>query len=166
VEGLTIGYWKTHAGLSSPPRDGTYGYLPVFLGVSPSDGDPEESIDNETDAFAVFAGANGSGLGVSMLKAQLLAAKLNSLKYAGFADAYLPTGDRVGDVMADADQILDGLANGSSYAKGDITHVKDLLDAANNNSHQQVLSTCPQPLVYQPAPGTSTAMGSTTSGSN
>jgi hypothetical protein len=125
----------------------------VFLGVSPSDGDPEESIDTETDAFAVLAGANGSGLGISMLKAQLLAAKLNSLAFPGFADAYLPTGDRVADVIADADQILDDLANGGSHTKDEITHVKDLLDAANNNSNQQVLTTCSQPLVYQSSPG-------------
>ncbi len=142
--GLTIGYWKTHTGLGNPARDGTYDSLPVFLGIPPANGDPEHSVNNEEDAFAVFWGANGGGLGESMLKAQLLAAKLNAIKFPGFADAYLPTGEKVGDVMAVADSILDDLANGVSHTKSEITHIKDLLDEANNNSHDQHLSTCPQ----------------------
>jgi len=79
-----------------------------------------------------------------MLKAQLLAAKLNAIAFPGFADAYLPTGEKVGNVMAVADSILDDLANGVSHTKDEITHIKDLLDEANNNSHEQHLSTCPQ----------------------
>jgi hypothetical protein len=78
-----------------------------------------------------------------MLRAQLLAAKLNAILVPDFADAYLPSGERVGDVIAQADQILKKEANGQPRPKAEITAVKDLLDAANNNSHDQVLTTCP-----------------------
>jgi hypothetical protein len=151
--GLTIGYWKTHTGLAKPPRDGTYDYLPVFLGIPPVNGAPEQSVDNETEAFIVFSGANGSGLGVGMLKAQLLAAKLNALQFPGFENAFLPNGQTVGDVIGDADQILDDLANGIPHEKAEVTHVKDLLDAANNNSHDQVLETCPHTVALESVPG-------------
>jgi hypothetical protein len=95
------------------------------------------------EAFNVFDAATSAGLGVEMLKAQLLAAKLNALKFAGFEDAFLPNGQTVGQAIGDADQILDDLANGISRTKDEITAVKDLLDAANNNSHDPVLRTCP-----------------------
>jgi hypothetical protein len=151
--GLTIGYWKTHTGLAKPPRDGTYDYLPVFLGIPPVNGAPEQSVDNETEAFIVFSGANGSGLGVGMLKAQLLAAKLNALQFPGFENAFLSNGQTIGDVIGDADRILDDLANGIPHTKAEVTHVKDLLDAANNNSHDQVLETCPHTIVLESVPG-------------
>ena len=151
--GLTIGYWKTHAGLGAPPRDGTYDYLPIFLGIAPANGDPEQSVDDETEAFSVFSAATGRGLGVDMLKAQLLAARLNALIFPGFDDAYLPNGQTVGNAIDEANQILDAIANGNVHTKDEITHVKDLLDAANNNSHDQVLTTCPQQISLVSGPG-------------
>ena len=102
-------------------------------------------MDDEIEAFSVFFLANNSGLGISMLKAQLLAAKLNTIKFPGFDDAFLPNGQKVGDAIDDADQILDDIANGTLHTKAEITAVKDLLDAANNNSHDQALTMCPPP---------------------
>jgi hypothetical protein len=135
-----MGYWKTHTGLDSPPRDATYDQLPVMLGVSPENGYPEQRIDSESEARAVFDAAEAStDDGVLMLKAQLLAAKLNALKFLGFDLAQFPDGTVVGDVIANADQILDDIANGTSHTKAEIIGVKDLLDAANNNSHTPVL---------------------------
>jgi hypothetical protein len=139
--GLTMGYWKTHTGLDSPPRDATYDQLPVMLGISPENGYPEQRIDSESEARAVFDAAEAStDDGVLMLKAQLLAAKLNALKFPGFDLAQFPDGTVVGDAVADADQILDDIANGTSHTKAEIIGVKDLLDAANNNSHTPILS--------------------------
>jgi hypothetical protein len=117
-----------------------------MLGISPEDGPPETQIDTESEALAVFLAADSNGLGIDMLKAQLLAAKLNALKYTGFAGAYLPDGQKVGDVIADADQLLDDVANGATTDKGTVVILKDLLDAANNNGEgQQVLRTCTFP---------------------
>jgi hypothetical protein len=139
--GLTMGYWKTHTGLDSPDRDSTYNSLPVMLGISPEDGYPEERVDTEAEARAVFDAAESStDDGVLMLKAQLLAAKLNALKFPGFELTQFPDGTVVGDVMDDADQILDDIANGTPHTKAEIVGVKDLLDAANNNSHSPILS--------------------------
>lgn len=138
--GLTMGYWKTHTGLDSPARDATYDRLPVMLGIAPEDGYPEQQVDTEAEARAVFDAAESStGDGVLMLKAQLLAAKLNALKFDGFDLAQFPDGTVVGDVMERADGILDDIANGTPHSKAEIVGVKDLLDAANNNSHVQVL---------------------------
>lgn len=139
--GLTMGYWKTHTGLDSPPRDATYDLLPVMLGISPEDGYPEERIDNEAEARAVFRAAESStDDGVLMLKAQLLAAKLNALKFPGFASAQFSNGVVVGDVIHAADHILDDVANGIPHSKQEIVGLSSILDAANNNSHAQVLS--------------------------
>src|SRR5207249_1830646 len=144
--GLTIGYWKTHTGLRSSPRDRTYNRLPIFLGIQPNDGEPETTVNTEADAFAVFDAAKSTQLAVLMLKAQLLAAKLNALKFSGFADAYFPDGQQVSEVIAQADKILDDLANDASHTKSEIAVVKDLLDAANNNGEGQlILRTCSQP---------------------
>ena len=75
-----------------------------------------------------------------MLKAQLLAAKLNTLKFPGFAAAQFSNGVVVGDVMDAADQILDDVANGIAHSKQEIVALSGALDSANNNSHAQVLS--------------------------
>jgi hypothetical protein len=139
--GLTMGYWKTHTGLDSPERDPTYDQLPIMLGISPEDGYPEERVDAEAEARAVFDAAESStDNGVLMLKAQLLAAKLNELKFPGFSAAQFISGLVVGDVMDAADQILDDIANGIAHSKQEIVSLSGLLDAANNNSHSQVLS--------------------------
>jgi hypothetical protein len=149
-----MGYWMTHTGLMPPPRDPAYDHLPIFLGIPLLDGPPEQSVGTELEAFGVFFGANSSGLGVSMLKAQLLAAKLNVIAFPGFGDAFLPGGDRVSEVIAQADQILDGLANGIAHTKGEIVLVKDKLDAANNNGDNQVLEICEKSvIVFAGVPG-------------
>jgi hypothetical protein len=81
-----------------------------------------------------------------MLQAQLLASKLNAPKYSGYADAYLPDGQKVGDMIAYADEILDDLAHGIDYDKDTIVLVKSLLDLANNNGEgSRVLITCTFP---------------------
>jgi hypothetical protein len=136
-----MGYWKTHTGLSSPERDATYDLLPVMLGISPADGYPEQRIDTEAQAKAVFDLAESStDNGVLMLKAQLLAAKLNVLKFPGFDVAQFADGTTVGRVMAIADQILDDMANGIPHSKSEIIALKDFLDAANNNGHTGILA--------------------------
>lgn len=144
--GLTMGYWKTHTGLDSPTRDPTYDQLPIMLGISPVNGPPEELVTTEGQARDIFNAAESStDNGVPMLKAQLLAAKLNALKFPGFHLAQFPDGVIVGDVIAQADQILDDLAKGIPHTKAEIIAVKDRLDAANNNSHTGVLS-APSPV--------------------
>lgn len=139
--GLTMGYWKTHTGLDSPDRDPTYDQLPIVLGIAANGlTGPEQQIDDEAEAIAVFDAAEASSDdGVNMLKGQLLAAKLNALKLAGFEGGEFPDGTVVGDVIQQADQILDDLSNGIAHTKAEIIAVKDLLDAANNNGHTGVL---------------------------
>ncbi len=129
-----MGYWMTHTGLEEPDRDPTYDQLPIMLGILPDDGFPEELIATEADAKAVFDDAEAGGGIISQLKAQLLATKLNSLKFPGFADAQFPDGATVGEVIAMADLILDDLANSIPHQSAEIEAVKDLLDAANSNS--------------------------------
>jgi len=139
--GLTMGYWKTHTGLDSPERDSTYDLLPIMLGISPEDGYPEERIDSEAEARTVFYAAESStDNGVLMLKAQLLAAKLNALEFPGFAAAQFAGGFLVGDVIDAADLVLDDIADGIPHSKQQIVALSMILDAANNNSHAQVLS--------------------------
>ena len=60
----------------------------------------------------MFDGADSSGLGIDMLRAQLLGAKLNTILFSSFAGAYLPSGDQVQAAMVHADQILNDEANG------------------------------------------------------
>jgi hypothetical protein len=142
-----MGYWKTHAGLDAPSRDATYDVLNgaegfIFLGVPPYDGYPEQQVDDPLEAKTVFDVAEAStDNAVLMVKAQLLAAKLNDLKYPWFADVHfldvatLSTGEVIetfGDAIDAGDQILDDIANGITRQKSDVEAVKDLLDAANN----------------------------------
>lgn len=141
-----MGYWKTHAGLDEPLRDATYDVLNgdgfIFLGVPPYDGYPEQQVDDELEAKTVFDLAEAStNDGVLMLKAQLLAAKLNDLKFTWFADVHflagatLSTGEVIetfGEAIAAGDQILDDIAHDTSRQKSDVEATKDLLDAANN----------------------------------
>jgi hypothetical protein len=77
-----------------------------------------------------------------MLRAQLLAARLNAIKFPGFGAASLSSGELVSDLMADADVILHDGATGNAHPKSEVLLVADLLDAANNNSHSQSLYTC------------------------
>lgn len=124
-----MGYWKIRT--EGPSRDSTYDNLPLFLGFFPDNGPPEELIASDTAAGALFALAGSST--VDTLKAQLLAAKLNAMKFAGFAGAQLPNGTKVSSVMAEGDHILDDIASGIPRQNSEIEATKDLLDAANNN---------------------------------
>jgi len=98
-------------------------------------------VGTEAQARAVFFAADSSGLGVSTLKAQLLAAKLNGLKFPGFIGASFPSGLTVGEVVADADALLNDLANDISRSKAEVNALSDLLDAANNSDDVPVLQT-------------------------
>jgi len=132
--------------------------LPIFLGILPNDGDPEQLIVTEAHAKGIFDSVGGNTLAAT--SAQLLAAKLNALKLSQFTDvqflngATLSTGETVetfGQAIAAADQALDDLANGISRPdwESDVEAIKDLLDAANNG--------CPGPT--PPVTPTPTAAG-------
>ena len=147
-----MGYWKTQTGLDSPSRDSTYDKLPIHMGILPDNGPPEELINTEADAKAIFDAAGG--LTFSTMKAQLLAAKLNTLKLSQFADvqfldgATLSTGETIGtfgQAMAAADQVLDDLANGIPHQSSDIEALKDLLDDANNGCPTSTPTSTPTP---------------------
>ena len=154
-----MGYWSTHTGIDEPPRDPIYDDLPIFLGIPPDNGPPEELIVTEADAKAIFdahIGLNGSAL-----KAQLLAAKLNALKLPQFADAQfldgatLSTGESIetfGQAMAAADQVLDDVANGIARQSSDVEAIKDLLDAANNGCPTPTPTPTPAPTPRLPRP--------------
>ncbi|MBI4336292.1 MAG: hypothetical protein HY683_00485 [Chloroflexi bacterium] len=156
VGGLTIGYWKTHTSLGpATPRDPTYDRLPILLGIA-SNGitAPEVNVADEATAVAVLTVAQEgcSGDCLAQLKAQLLAAKLNALAFAGFYDATFGLGGpTVGSVIDAADRLLDDVANGRITGDANIKAVaeplKTKLDMANNNSHSAVL------FEYSPVPG-------------
>ena len=110
-----------------------------MLGLGSVNGPPEELVGTEAAARAVFVQADASGPGTDMLKAQLLAAKLNAIKFPGFADAQLPSGRLVGDLIAHADQILSDLANGLTHSQSEVVVLSESLDAANNNGNEHVL---------------------------
>jgi hypothetical protein len=139
--------------------------LPILLGVAPADGQPEELVITEADARNVFDEADSSGPGTDMLKAQLLAAKLNAIKFPGFADAQLPSGEKVGDLIAQADQILDDLSNEVAHSHSEVVALSELLDAANNNGEgDQVLvigEGCPTPTAT-PSPTPTAVAGEVT----
>ena len=145
--GLTMGYWKTHTGLDSPDRDPTYDQLPITLGVAANGiSSPEVVVASEAIARDVLtvAGDGCSGDCLAMLKAQLLAAKLNCLAFPGFCDAtYGLSGPTVQSVIAAADQLLDDVANGVVSGEDAIKAIAEplasQLDTANNNSHTPVL---------------------------
>jgi hypothetical protein len=148
-----MGYWKTHTGLDAPPRDPTYDKLPIFLGIWPNDGPPEDLIQTEKDAKAVFDKAGG--LTFWAMVAQLLAAKMNTLKIPQFADAQfvdgatLSTGETIktfGQAMAAADQVVDDIANGNPRQSSDVEAIKDMLDAANNACSAPALTPTPTPV--------------------
>lgn len=175
-----MGYWKTHTGLDTPPRDATYDNLPLFLGVWPDNGFPEELIETEKDAKAVFD-ASGS-LTLFRMRAQLLAAKLNALKLPEFTDARfvhgttLSTGEAIqtfGQAMAAGDYVLDDMTRGIYHENSDVTAIKDALDAANNACTSPTPTPTPTPVaegvVIGPTvgpsglPSTGSSPGSTTS---
>jgi len=107
--------------------------------VLPVNGAPEELVTTEAEARNVVVEAEASGSGANILRAELLAAKLNAIKFPGFADAESPSGQSVGELIALADQILNDLATGTSHTQFEVISLAELLDAANNNGEHQVL---------------------------
>ncbi|MCK4443788.1 MAG: hypothetical protein KAW09_04545, partial [Thermoplasmata archaeon] len=98
--GLTWGYWKTHTGLDSPPKDSAYDLLPsnpMEVDVEMPDGD--YLVDNVYDAKYVFNGAGDypascSGDCRSLFRAQLLALHMNLLKFTDIGGViYVNEGD-------------------------------------------------------------------------
>jgi hypothetical protein len=143
VNGLTWGYWKTHTGFDSPPRDAAYDTLednPMAVDVQTPDGDYE--VDTDAEAQWVFEGAgsgespNCSGDCLSLFRAQLLALYMNTLKWSDFGEQVYYNGDdpwsgsTVDEIVAAA---IDALVNGIDG--GDYTEFMGTLDAINNNGH-------------------------------
>jgi len=98
---LTIGYWKTHAGLG--PQPGVVSqFLPIWLGTPRLPGESNKSIEVTSAEQAVFIlnFRGDASNGINKLYAQLLAAKLNQASGADIsavastisaADAFLAT---------------------------------------------------------------------------
>jgi hypothetical protein len=139
--GLTWGYWKTHTGLDSPPKDPAYDLLPnnpMEVDVEMPDGD--YLVDNVYDAQFVFDGAGDYPANCnddcrSLFRAQLLALHMNLLKFADMGsaiyvfdgDAY--SGQTVQEIYDAAIALLnDGLQH-------DFTSFQETLDKINNNGH-------------------------------
>jgi hypothetical protein len=140
--GLTWGYWKTHTGLDSPPKDAAYDLLganPMEVDVEMPDGD--YLVDNVYDAKYVFDGAGDypascSGDCRTLFRAQLLALHMNLLKFTDMGGAiYVYDGDpfngqTVQDIYDAAIALLnDGLAH-------DFQPFQVTLDHINNNGHE------------------------------
>ncbi|MCK4367762.1 MAG: hypothetical protein KAW84_07445 [Thermoplasmata archaeon] len=142
--GLTWGYWKTHTGHGSPPRDPTYDLLPdnpMAVDVETPDGDYE--VDNDDEAKWLFDGAgdypnNCEGTCRSLFRAQLLALHMNLLKFgADMADAvYVYDGDDYDGwtVQEIYDEAIWKLLNEDEDY--DFTSFQETLDNINNNGNQ------------------------------
>ena len=159
--GLTWGYWKTHTGYDSPPRDPTYDLLPtnpMQVDVQTPDGD--YLVETDYEAMWVFEGAgsgeppNCSGTCRSLFRAQLLALHMNLLKFSDMgSQIYLnPGGSYDGwTVQGIYNEALDKLLNGGSGY--DFTSFQEILDDITNNhnygtgSHVLVMYN-PPPVVY------------------
>jgi hypothetical protein len=139
--GLTWGYWKTHTGLDSPPKDLAYDLLganPMEVDIEMPDGD--YLVDNVYDAKFVFDGAGDYPANCnddcrSLFRAQLLALHMNLLKFADMGGAiYIYDGDpysgqSVQDIYDAAIALLnDGLEH-------DFQPFQVTLDHINNNGH-------------------------------
>ncbi len=139
--GLTWGYWKTHTGLDSPPKDAAYDLLPDYpmdVDVMMPDGD--YLVDNIYDAKYVFEGAGDypascSGDCRSLFRAQLLALHMNLLKFTDMGGAtYANEGDPYSGMTVQQiyDAAIDMLTDGLQH---DFTDFQQTLDAINNNGH-------------------------------
>lgn len=139
--GLTWGYWKTHTGLSSPPRDPAYDLLPdnpMYVDIKTPDGDYWVEYDYEAKWIFDGAGdypASCSGDCRSLFRAQLLALHMNLLKFDGMGDMIYQypgdshSGDSVQEIYDDAIALLtDGMDH-------DFTSFQETLDRINNNGH-------------------------------
>lgn len=106
---LTIGYYKTHAGVGNPHDGGPYGHNPdmvsQYLPMSLGDGGPKTlSVTSPIQVVDIMkrVGAGGSSNGILKLYSQLLAAKFNLASGSdascisgtiSAADAFLSTHD-------------------------------------------------------------------------
>ena len=159
TESLTWGYWKTHTGYDSPPRDPTYDLLPTYpMSVDVQTPDGDYLVETDYEAKWVFEGAgsgespNCSGTCRNLFRAQLLALHLSLLKFDGMAGAIYvnPGGSYDGWTVQDIyDEAIDKLLNGgSSY---DFTDFQNILDDINNNHNygagSHVLIVCNPPTV-------------------
>lgn len=137
---LTWGYWKTHTGFDSPPRDATYDALPQApMSVDVRTPDGNLAVDSDSEARWLFKGAgtgrspNCSGDCRSLFRAQLMAAYMNTLKYVGMeAAVYLYAGDThnnetVQQILSEAIVML---TDGQQH---DFTAFQGTLDRINNN---------------------------------
>ncbi len=157
---LTWGYWKTHTGYDSPPRDSAYDQLPLFpIDVDLPTLDNDYEIEDDYEAWLQFNDAgigdppNCSGTCRSLFRAQLLALYMNLLKFEVMGSlVYLdPHGIYDGwTVQEIVNEAIDKLLNGgSSY---NFKTFQEVLDRINNNhnyalgSHVLVLPDPPKVL--------------------
>jgi hypothetical protein len=152
--GNNISYWRSHTGIGGDVRDRTYDKLPIFLGVLP-EGPVEQYVHSEADAITVFD--QGATLSILALKAQLLAAKLNSIKFAGFTKALLANGATVEDAIAQSDQVLDDVGSGAGLDSTEINKLIRLLNSANNNGATTALYVA-EPGCFVPTPASDPAV--------
>ncbi len=155
--GLTWGYWKTHTGYDSPPRDSAYDLLPGNpMPVDLATPDNDYEIDSDAEAKWLFDGAgsgdppNCSGDCRSLFRAQLMALHMNLLKFADMgSQTYQYEGDpysgmTVDDIYTEA---IDMLTDGEYH---DFTSFQQTLDRINNNGEGMcvLILTSPPPIVY------------------
>jgi len=162
--GLTWGYWKTHTGHMSPPRDLAYELLPdnpMEVDLPTPNGD--YLIDSDDEAYWMFWGAGtgespncsddpDGGKCRTLFRAQLLALHMNLLKFDGMGDTTFvyPGDDYNGQTVQDIyDAAIDLLTDGGIH---DFTDFQNTLDRINNNehyslgSHVLIITTPPTPV--------------------
>ncbi len=141
IESRTWGYWKTHTGFDSPPRDEAYDLLPanpLQIDVQTPDGD--FLVETDAEANWMFSGGAGdincSGDCRTLFRAQLLALHLSLLKFGDMgAQVYVNPGDAFDGqtVQAIHDAAVALLNDGQDH---DFTSFQETLDAINNNHNQ------------------------------
>lgn len=145
--GLTWGYWKTHTGYDSPPRDDTYDLLPDNpMQVDVLTGDGDYLVETDAEAKFIFDGA-GSGEPPncdgtpgeekcrSLFRAQLLALHMNLLKFGDMGDQiYVFESDPYSGMTVQAiyDAAIALLTDGEDH---DFTSFQETLNRINNNGN-------------------------------
>jgi hypothetical protein len=140
--GLTWGYWKTHTGYDSPPRDATYDLLPNNpMQIDVITPDNNYWVDDDFEAKWVFDNCgssgppNASGDGRSLFRVQLLALHMNLLKYSDMgAMYYFFNGDSNSGMTVDQiyAQAIGWLNDGNYH---DFHPLLETLDRINNNGN-------------------------------
>jgi len=140
--GLTQGYWKTHTGYDSPPRDAAYDQLPNNpMSVDEETPDGNYQIDNDEEAKWLFDGAGSKkepsckGDCRSLFRNQLMALHMNMLKYSDMGDmTYMNPGDAYNGMTVQQiyDEAISWLTDGNRH---NFTSFQNTLDAINNNGH-------------------------------